>query len=202
MRDLNQELLANPYDNELKAITSPFGSMLRAIIDTIDQHGLQQRYLIKHQQETVSFFRALTVQSFHSEAAEALRARLLKYQEKLFTFIHYDGVPWNNNNAEHAIKQFAYYREHTTGRLREPGLRDYLVLLSICQTCQYKGVSFLHFLLSKGRDIDRFCEHQPRKRPSSTLELYPKGFTHPHLDNLHKKRFAQRIDDSSSSNEV
>ena len=48
MRDLNQELLDNPYDDELKAITHPFGSMLRAIIDTIDQHGLQQRYLAKH----------------------------------------------------------------------------------------------------------------------------------------------------------
>jgi predicted RecB family nuclease len=120
MRDLNQALLDNPYDDELKAITSPFGSMLRAIIETIDQHGLQKRFLAKHLQETTSFFRALTAQAFHSEAAEALRARLLKYQDKLFTFLHYDGVPWNNNNAEHAIKQFAYYREHTTGSI-QPG---------------------------------------------------------------------------------
>ena len=110
MRDLNQVLLDNPYDEELKAITSSFGSMLRAIVETIDQHGLQQKYLAKHDQETTRFFQSLTAQSFHSEAAEALRARLLKYQEKLFTFIHYDGVPWNNNNAEHAIKQFALNR--------------------------------------------------------------------------------------------
>jgi predicted RecB family nuclease len=188
MRDLNQELLDNPYDDELKAITSPFGRMLRAIIDTIDQHGLQQRYLAAHQQETMRFFQSLTTQSFHSEAAETLRARLLKYQEKLFTFIHYDGVPWNNNNAEHAIKQFAYYREHTTGMLRETGLRDYLVLLSLCQTCRYKDVNFLHFLLSKARDVDMFCERKRRKRPSAAIELYPKGFTHPYLDRLHKKR--------------
>jgi predicted RecB family nuclease len=197
MRDLNQELLDNPYDDELKAITSSFGSMLRAIIETIDQHGLQQKYLAKHDQETTRFFRSLTAESFHSEAAEALRARLLKYQEKLFTFIHYDGVPWNNNNAEHAIKQFAYYREHTSGMLRETGLHDYLVLLSICQTCRYKGVSFLHFLLSKSRDVDMFCERKHRKRPSSTLELYPKGFTHYHLDSVqHKKRLVHRIDES------
>jgi predicted RecB family nuclease len=191
MRDLNQELLDNPYDDELKAITSPFGSMLRAIIETIDQHGLQQRFLAKHHKETTSFFRSLTALSSHSEAAEALRARLLKYQDKLFTFLHYDGVPWNNNNAEHAIKQFAYYREHTPGMLRETGLRDYLVLLSICQTCRYKDVSFLHFLLSKARDVDMFCERKQRTRPSSAIELYPKGFTQPHLDNLHKKRLAQ-----------
>jgi hypothetical protein len=196
IRDLNQELLDNPYDAELKAITHPFGSLLRAIIETIDQHGLQQRYLAKHRKETTSFFRSLTAQSFHSEAAEALRARLLKYQEKLFTFIHHDGVPWNNNNAEHAIKQLAYYREHTTGMLRETGLRDYLVLLSICETCRYKGVSFLHFLLSKARDVDMFCESKHRKRPSSILELYPKRFTHPHLDSLHKKRLAHPTGES------
>jgi predicted RecB family nuclease len=196
MRDLNQVLLDNPYDEELKAITSSFGSLLRAIVETIDQHGLQQKYLAKHDQETTRFFQFLTAQAFHSEAAEALRARLLKYQDKLFTFLHYDGVPWNNNNAEHAIKQFAYYREHTPGMLRETGLRDYLILLSICQTCRYKGVSFLQFLLSKARDVDMFCKRKHRQRPSSALELYPKGFTHWHLDSVQKKRLAHRVDES------
>ena len=42
--------------------------------------------------------------------------------------------------------------------LKESGLSDYLVLLSICQTCRYKGVSFLKFLVSGLRDIDSFCE--------------------------------------------
>jgi len=192
MRDLNQELLANPYDDELKGLTQPFGRMLRAIIDTIDQHGLQRKYLVKHHDETMHFFRSLTEQSFHSEAAEALRARLLKYQEKLFTFLHYDGVPWNNNNAEHAIKQFAYYREHTPKMLTETGLRDYLVLLSLCQTCRYKGVSFLQFLLSKVQDVETFCKRKHHQRPVSSLELYPKDFTHPHLDSVHKKRWTPR----------
>ena len=106
-------------------------------------------------------------------------------------------MPWNNNNAEHAIKQFAYYREHTTGMLRETGLRNYLVLLSICQTCRYKGVSFLQFLLSKSRDVDMFCKRKHWQRPASALELYPKGFTHWHLDSVQKKkRLAHRVDES------
>jgi len=200
MRDINQELLDNPYDDELKTITHLFGRMLRAIIETIDQHGLQQKYLAEHDKETTNFFQSLTAQSFRSEAAEALRARLLKYQDKLFTFIHYDGVPWNNNNAEHAIKQFAYYREQTPGMLRETGLRDYLVLLSICQTCRYKGVSFLRFLLSRTRDVDRFCERTHQKRPSPPMELYPKGFSHPSL--VHHKRLAQRTGKSRGDREA
>ena len=61
------------------------------------------------------YFDVLAARSFRSEAAEALRARLLKYRDKLFTFLQHDGVPWNNNNAENAIRQFAYYREGTPG---------------------------------------------------------------------------------------
>ena len=77
----------------------------------------------------------------------------MKYRNKLFTFIDYDGVPWNNNNAENAIRRFTYYREEPPRRLKEEGLSDYLVLLSIYQTCRYKDVSFLKFLVSGQRDV-------------------------------------------------
>ena len=49
------------------------------------------------------------------------------------------------------------------------------MLLSICQTCRYKGVSFLKFLLSRERDIDAFCERPRRRRRSPIIEVYPKG---------------------------
>jgi hypothetical protein len=51
--------------------------------------------------------------------------RLLKYQDKLFTFLNHDGVPWNNNNAEHAVKKFADYREIADGQFSESGLKEY-----------------------------------------------------------------------------
>jgi len=34
---------------------------------------------------------------------------------------------------------------------------EYLRIMSIYQTCQYKEVSFLKFLLSKETDMDEFC---------------------------------------------
>jgi hypothetical protein len=40
----------------------------------------------------------------------------------LFTFLDHDGVPWNNNNAEHAVKRFADYREMADGHFSEQGL--------------------------------------------------------------------------------
>ena len=180
MRDINQELLNNPYDDELQSITQPFGVLLRSVIETVDEHGLKRRHLHKHKRKVEDFFRGLSERTCRSEAAESLRIRLTKYRDKLFTFIDHDGVPWNNNNAENAIKKFAYYREDTVGVLREAGLSDYLALLSICQTCRYKGVSFLKFLMSGQRDIDSYCEQKrPRRWPA--IQVYPKGFTPPHF---------------------
>jgi predicted RecB family nuclease len=179
MRDMNQELLNSPFDQELQSITGPFGVLLRAIVETIDRHGLNCRQLGRHQQDVDRYFESLATHTFRSEAAESLRGRLLKYREKLFTFLAHDGVPWNNNLAENAIRQFAYYREDNPGRLGEAGLKDYLVLLSIYQTCRYKEVSFLKFLLSRERDIDAFCHGPRRRRRSSIIEVYPKGVDRP-----------------------
>lgn len=192
IRDMNQEVLNNPYDIELQSVTQPFGSLLRSIVATVDERGLKRRHLERHAGEVGEFFRGLSARSFRSEATQALQERLVKYQDKLFTFMRYDGVPWNNNNAENAIKRFAYYREDTVGVMKEEGLSDYLVLLSIYQTCRYKGVSFLKFLLSGARDIDAFCARKRTRRRHPDVELYPKGFTPPHLAGLRKLKPAEQ----------
>ena len=176
MRDMNEDLLNNPFDEELQSITGLFGQLLRGIVATIDQHGLRQRHLKRHERTVTKYFRDLAAQNIRSEPAKALRDRLIRYKDKLFTFIKYDGVPWNNNNAEYAVKQFVYYREHTDGFMSETGLRDFLVLLSIRQTCKFRGISFLEFLLSKERNMDAFKKGRRAKR-SRPIELYPKGFS-------------------------
>jgi len=176
LRDMNQDLLNNPYDEELQSVTGPFGVLLRDVVTTIDQHGLKRCHLKRHDRGVAKFFESLAGQSFRSEATEALRQRLLKNRDKLFTFIQHDGVPWNNNNAENAIKRFAYYREDTIGVMKEAGLTDYLVLLSICHTCRYRAISFLKFLLSRKRDIDAFGPSVLARRRRPMIEVYPKGF--------------------------
>jgi len=179
MRYMNQELLNNPFDADLQSVTGPFGSLLRAIVTDIDEHGLKRCHLSRHKSDVDKYFEAIADKAFRSEAAEALRGRLLKNRDKLFTFICHDGVSWNNNLAENAIRQFAYYREDQPGRLRESGLVDYLVLLSLYQTCRYRGVSYLRFLLSRETDMDVFCERPRRRRKSSGIEVYPEGVVRP-----------------------
>jgi hypothetical protein len=181
MRDLNQSLLASPFDDELHSLTHGFGTLLREIVTTVDEYGLKHHRLARHQKAVAEFFTQISARNVRSESAQTVRERLLKYQDRLFTFLQYDGVPWNNNNAENAIKQFAYYRQNRPGIMKEAGLHDYLVLLSIYQTCRCKGLSFLQFLLSGEQDIDTFATSKRRHRSQAALAFYPKGFTPPHF---------------------
>jgi hypothetical protein len=174
LRDFNHDLLANPWDEELKSLAADFGVLLRTIVATIDQYGLKQRHLGKHRKGVDKFFRTILGKEFRSEAAEGYQQRLLKYRNKLFTFLGHDGIPWNNNNAEHAVKAFAYYREVADSMVTEAGLGQYLVLLSVYQTCKYKGVSFLKFLLSRETDIDVFRDGRGKKEVPA-IELYAAG---------------------------
>ena len=110
------------------------------------------------------FFRDLEKASYHSEAALKCKDRFEKNRQKLFTFLDYNGIPWNNNNAEHAIKAFAALRNVMEGTSTRAGLEEYLTLLSICQTCKYMGVDFLDFLRSGEKDIHAFAESRRGRR--------------------------------------
>ena len=116
--------------------------------------------------------------------AEGYQKRLRKNEGRLFTFLDHDGVPWNNNTAEHAIKAFARFRELYDGQMSEEGLSDYLVLLSVQQTCKYRGVSFLKFLLSREEDVAAFCERRRTENEPPALEVYPDGFSRTHRKTL------------------
>jgi predicted RecB family nuclease len=180
IRDLNADLKGNPYDEEFKKLAAAFAELLRSIICTIDKYGLKSHHLHKHKSEVARFFHSLAGRVYHSELAEGYQQRLIKNEKKLFTFLDHDGVPWNNNNAEHAIRAFADYRKISDGKTREQGLSAYLVLLSIYQTCKYRGVSFLKFLLSEEKDVEEYCQQRGKKKRHPRLEVYPKCFYRSH----------------------
>jgi len=156
IRDLNDDLFCNQLDDELRDLVQAFARLLKPVISTIDERGLRRKYLGKYKRPVACFFDDLSRREFRSEVAEKNRARLLKCWGKLFTFLDHDGVPWNNNGAENAIKEFAALRRTIGGASTESGMRDYLTLLSIRQTLKRRGVGLLEFLLSGERDIERF----------------------------------------------
>ena len=149
MRDINEDLLRNPFNEELKELAKEFGRLLGVLIESIDRYGLKRRHLQKHRKAARSFLEAVSSRSFSTEIGESYQKRFRRSGEKLFTFLDYDGVPWNNNCAEHAVKAFARYRRYTDGRFTETSIADYLILLTVFQTCELSGVNVLRFLLSQ-----------------------------------------------------
>lgn len=157
IRDMNDDLFRNQLDADLRDLVQTFSGVLKPIISTIDEHGLKRRRLRKHKESVEEFLDDLAVREYRSDVAEKCRARIVKCGEKLFTFLDHDGVPWNNNGAENAIKDFAMLRRNIGGVSTENGMSDYLVLLSIRQTLKRRGVGFLDFLVSGKKDLERFA---------------------------------------------
>jgi predicted RecB family nuclease len=173
IRDFNDDLLRHPFDGELKQQAARFAVLLQTVVATIDRYGLKKCHLNKHRKDVDRFYAAETPADYESELARHYQQRLLKYKDKLFTFLEHDGIPWNNNNGEHAVKAFATRRKLMGRAFVEAGIRDYLLLLSIYQTLRYRNLSFWQFLQSGETDIEAFCRRGRRKVRPACLDVLP-----------------------------
>ena len=61
-----------------------------------------------------------------------------------------------NRRVAFALKRFASRRKIIGASFSEMGLREYLLFLSMYQTCRNKHLNFLGFLRAGGLDLDRF----------------------------------------------
>ena len=159
IRDLNNDLLNNQFNSEYQIFVHMFSKLLREIIETIDKFGLSIKHFKRHKIKVKIFFREINNLEYQTDLCIKYRKRFNKNKTKLFTFLDYDNTPWNNNNAEHAIKAFAKYRRDNDGLFTEHSINDYVILLSIQQTCVYRGISFLEFLKSEVISIDKYTEN-------------------------------------------
>jgi predicted RecB family nuclease len=166
MRDLDDDVLHNPFDNELKVMAQEFGVILNRIINTIDKYGLKKRHLQKHKKDVLHFLAQLSKADYSSEIANKYKKRFEKSGKKMFTFLDHSGVPWNNNNAEHAIHHFAKHRSHADGLFSKQTLDEYLVMATVFETCEFNNVNVLQFLLSKVNTLDgllQMARQKPRR---------------------------------------
>lgn len=149
IRDLNENLFKNPFDEEFKVLVNVFNELLKQIVSTIDRYGLKKVHLKKHTKDVERFYKKSLEREYKSELAIKYLKRLKKHWEELWTFLHHNGPPWNNNNAEAAIKGFALHRRSVNGQVSENGLKEYLSMLTISQLCKYRNISFLDFMRGK-----------------------------------------------------
>lgn len=126
------------------------------IIQAIDRWGLKARHLRRFKKQVDRFYETVIEgREYGLDVTKTYQKRFVRYRESLFRFLDEDGIPWNNNTGERAIRHLAVQRK-ISGRLYQRGAVDYLVLLGIAQTCRFLEKSFLKFLLSKEIDVDRF----------------------------------------------
>jgi Transposase IS66 family len=156
IRDLNDDLWKNPFDDELERFVAAVRDLLVPILDDVKRFGLKTRHLRKHRIRIDRFYRDMvTGQVSVRDTTARYRKRFERYKESLFSFVENDGVPWHNNIAERALRHLAVQRK-ISGAFSEKGAREYLRLLAIAQTCRFQRKSFLGFLLSKSTNVDEY----------------------------------------------
>ena len=162
IRDLNDDLWKNPFNEDYEAFVVALRDLLVSIFTDVDRYGLKARHLKKHVKAVDRFYKAVVeVPECNWELIERYKKRFKRYRESLFLFLTEDGIPWNNNMAERALRHLAVQRK-ISGCFVGSGAADYLRLLGICQTCRFQNKSFLGFLLSGEVDVDGF--KSPRRR--------------------------------------
>lgn len=148
IRDMNTDLQLAPFDNEFRSFVEEFGVRFGAVTETINEHGLNQRYLQKHKNDMMAFFEQVVEASLHSTVAQKYQARIKKYGNRMLTFMEYQGVCWNNAAAENAIKPFARVRRFADGRFTDSSVKELLSIMSVSVSIERMGGDFLRFLLS------------------------------------------------------
>ena len=146
IRDLNEDLRKNPFNLEYETFVIQVKDLMLPIFETIDKYGLKIRHLNKFIPKVESFYENMAKSQYKSEITQKYQNRFLKNQNKLFTFLHHDNIPWNNNMAERGLRHIAIQRKIST--YFSDGIDNYLLLLGIMQTCRFSGQSFLKFLIS------------------------------------------------------
>jgi hypothetical protein len=170
IRDLNEDLWHAPFDSEFECFVRDVKNLLVPILQRVERYGLKTRYLGKFQKQVERFYRTTIVgKSYRSSLTRTYQKRFQRYRDSLFTFLDNDGIPWNNNMAERALRHLAVQRK-ISGSFYEAVAPQYLLLLGIAQTCRFQDKSLLQFLISGETDLDAF---KSSKRLTSSVEAEP-----------------------------
>ena len=162
IRDFNDDLWKNPFDDEYEQFVSAVRDLIVPIIEDVKRYGLKSFHLRKHLNRVERFYKRTIVGcDSENELIVKYKKRFLRYKNSLFTFLENDGVSWNNNTAERAIRHLAVQRK-ISGAFSTNGATYYLRLLAIAQSCRFQEKSFLGFLLSGLKNVDAYKQFKRR----------------------------------------
>ncbi|MFZ2960697.1 MAG: TM0106 family RecB-like putative nuclease [Candidatus Ozemobacteraceae bacterium] len=156
--DINDDLWKTPFDRELEIFAIAFEELLVPILVQVEKYGLKTWHLKKFDKDVKKFYDChVDGREYESSIVTTYQKRFDRYRNSLFTFLYVDGIPWNNNMGERALRQLAIQRK-ISGTFFKHSASHYLLLLAISQTCRFQEKSFLRFLLSKSTDVDSYLK--------------------------------------------
>lgn len=163
IRNLNDDLWKNPFNEDYECFVGAVRDLLVPIFEDVNRWGLKTRFLKKNMKAVDRFYgKVIEAPECRSELVETYRKRFRRYRESLFLFLIDDGIPWNNNMAERALRHLSVQQKISGCFVG--GADNYLRLLGISQTCRFQDKPFLQFLLSGEKDVDEFKVRKRRRR--------------------------------------
>jgi hypothetical protein len=73
IRDINDDLCKQPFNEEMKGIARGFANLLRPIIESVDWFGLKARHLRKHRPAVDRFYKDLFNRKYETDVAVGYR---------------------------------------------------------------------------------------------------------------------------------
>ena len=167
IRDLNEDLWRSPFDAEFEDFVLEVKNVLVPIMEAVGKYGLKNRHLAKFRKLVDRFYaRVITDRAYRSDLTRTYQKRFRRYRHSLFTFLEHDGIPWNNNMAERAIRHLAVQQKISETFFASVS-PQYLLLLGLAQTCRFQDKSFLGFLLSGETEIDTYKASKRMKQSTA-----------------------------------
>jgi transposase len=130
---------------------APFAKKLRRIlgdaIRTAEERDPAERLRAKARLE--ARVDALIASYSSSDEKNCVRflKRLRREEGMLFTFLEQDGVGWNNNAAERALRSSVVIRKITYGNQSDEGAHAHAVLMSVKETCVLRKENFFDYAM-------------------------------------------------------
>ena len=66
MRDINEDLCKQPFNEEIRDIARRFAALLRLIVESVDRFGLKTRHLRKHRPAVDRFFKEILGRTYQT----------------------------------------------------------------------------------------------------------------------------------------
>lgn len=82
---------------------------------------------------------ALLGTEVHTEIARRLQKRYVKHREHLFVFLYEEGVPFDNNGSERALRNSVVHRKVLAGFRSDWGARAFATVTTVIETVRKEG---------------------------------------------------------------